>query len=406
MNNNKFKIKTVAVALQNNIQYESFKVAIDIMIKRKINVDIYIPYGAHNGNDNMFDDFYKLIKKKNYNVLREIESDKIYDIFFAPYYINNLDSIKRKYTIKYMYGLSTKPDSAFSSHVNYIFDAFLCYGEYDASYLNYFGKTFEIGNIKFFETKYKNNSTKRPNKKLNLLYLPTHAGYSSVEVLSAEIFKLSKKYNISIKPHHCTQYKKVEEEMNRMKIIKKYFKKIYNSNDSFEKLLNEADVVITDNSGAVFDTICLKKPVLMYYNKKQNDKDMVSLPIQFAQKGYIAYINEPKNLEEKLNQALSPQQIEKNKKAFKMLYHCENNKSAERFIEFLDTLENGFIDEKHYKLHKYEEKEINDLKQQINELKNQLNRTKKQFKEFKNKIYNSASWKITKPLRKIRKIIK
>ena len=63
------KIRNVAVVIENNIQYESFKNAIDIMIEKKINVDIFIPIQEINdGFDIMFNEFYEEIKVENKNV--------------------------------------------------------------------------------------------------------------------------------------------------------------------------------------------------------------------------------------------------------------------------------------------------------------------------------------------------
>lgn len=43
-----FKIKNVAIIIANNIQFDSFKNAIDIMLKQNINVDIYVPQKYNN----------------------------------------------------------------------------------------------------------------------------------------------------------------------------------------------------------------------------------------------------------------------------------------------------------------------------------------------------------------------
>src|SRR5699024_982757 len=114
-----------------------------------------------------------------------------------------------------------------------------------------------IGNLKYVDFKRKR---KRKTDKLTILYLPTYAEYSSIEIIGPELKKLEKYYNIIIKPHHGTEYLKNEIEQNRMKFLRNNFQNIYSSTDSLLDLLNECDVVITDQSGAVFDAICTKKP--------------------------------------------------------------------------------------------------------------------------------------------------
>lgn len=147
------KIKRVAVVFQNNIQFESFINAVDIMINRGIIVDLFVPITYSNDGFNiMFDEFFKKISKSKYNIYRE-PTDFCYDILFETYYIEQYKNLKRKYTIKYMYGLTTKPEYSLSLNINYIFDAFLCYGDMDSICLQNYGKTFTIGNIKYLNSK-------------------------------------------------------------------------------------------------------------------------------------------------------------------------------------------------------------------------------------------------------------
>ena len=147
------KIKNTAVIIQNNIQYESFINAIDIMKEEKINVDIYIPKSEDkSGFNDMYEEIANKINDKKYNVYRD-STNKYYDILFQTYHNEMSDKIKRKYTIKYSYGLTAKADFSLSPRVNYVFDAFLCYGEDDASCFENFAKCFKIVNIKYMRQK-------------------------------------------------------------------------------------------------------------------------------------------------------------------------------------------------------------------------------------------------------------
>ena len=66
------KIKRVAVVFQNNIQFESFINAVDIMINRGIIVDLFVPITYSNDGFNiMFDEFFKKISKSKYYIYRE-----------------------------------------------------------------------------------------------------------------------------------------------------------------------------------------------------------------------------------------------------------------------------------------------------------------------------------------------
>ena len=231
------KIKRVAVVFQNNIQFESFINAVDIMINRGIIVDLFVPITYSNDGFNiMFDEFFKKISKSKYNIYRE-PTDFCYDILFETYYIEQYKNLKRKYTIKYMYGLTTKPEYSLSLNINYIFDAFLCYGDMDSICLQNYGKTFTIGNIKYLNSKIEEVEKKR--KKKTILYLPTYSNCCSIEKIGNDILLLKKHYNIIVKPHHGTEYLTNSLETSRMEFLKRNFDKVYSSTDSLEEIMKK-----------------------------------------------------------------------------------------------------------------------------------------------------------------------
>ena len=443
------KIRNVAVVIENNIQYESFKNAIDIMISQNITVDIFIPTQEINDGFNlMFNEFYEEIKNCNYNIYR-YKNDKKYEILFQPYLIPQFEDLKHIYTIKYMYGLTTKPEFSLSLETNYIFDAFLCYGKYDSECLKNYGITFQIGNIKYLHYKAIKN---KHQKKLTILYLPTYGDYSSISLVSPELAKIKNDFNIVVKPHHGTEYLKNELEIKHREILKSHFDHILSSKTSLIELLNKSDIVITDQSGAIFDALCVKKPVIMYYNKHLEDNKTIPLPIIYAKKGYFISFNDlqEQSLTNLIHQALEPDQIAHQNELFSTLFYCANNETKHYFLKFIDYLENDFISNEYYEFHKlfknkihelFDKQIVNDnkmkqametikqkdelifnLNNQLSESKSetenvksqllqsnkQLNESKKnydylnnQFIKFQNDIFSSTSWKFTKPFRTI-----
>lgn len=431
------KIKKIAVIIQNNIQFNSFENALKIMNDRNIYIDIYIPdYKSDDGFPDMFNEFYENIIDLGYNIYRNV-TDTYYDILFCPYEVVQFKNIKRKYTIKYMYAVSAKPNYSMSLKINYCFDAFLCYGEEDAKILNNYGKTFKVGNLKYLNTKI----NKMKNDKKTILYLPTYSTNSSIEILVKELIKLKHKYNIIIKPHHGTEFLNNDLEKNRRELIKKNFENIYSSKTKLEELLNMADVVISDMSGAVFDAVSLNIPIVMYYNSNTcKYGEYESNCTKYAKNGHIvAFETLNNNLEDLIKKAMSKQQMEKEKELFNILFECDNKDSDKLFINFLNKLENNTIDEEYLKVHKKIKDEINTLindsllkekiqaelnceknmNQELNDLLRDNNKNLEQMqtkikelttenenlKNNINSIYNSKSWKLIAPLIKIKKII-
>lgn len=431
------KLKNVAIIFQNNIQFNSFENALKIMKERDINIDIFIPkYESNDGFPDMFNEFYNNIINLGYNIHREI-TDTEYDILFCPYEIIQFKDLKRKYTIKYMYGISTNPSYSMSLKINYYFDAFLCYGEEDEKILNNYGKTFKIGNLKYLNTKI----NKKKNNKKTILYLPTYSTNSSIEILTKELTKLKHKYNIIIKPHHGTEFLNNDIEKNRRELIKKNFENIYSSKTKLEELLNIADIVISDMSGAVFDAVSLNIPVVMYYNSDScKYGEYESNCTKYAKSGHIiAFETLNNNLDKLIEKAMSKKQIEKEKELFNILFECDNKDSKKLFINFLNELENNVINEEYLQVHNKIKEEISafindslikeklqaelnyekNKNQELNELlkdnNKNLERLQRKMEELtiENKnlndsitsIYNSKSWKLISPLIKIKKII-
>jgi len=415
------KIRSAAVTFQNRIQYDSFINAIDIMIERGIKVDIYIPIEKYDkGFSRMFEEFYEMIDKKKYNIYREM-TDYEYDILFIPYPIWEFSKLKRKYTIKYMYGLTTKPKFSLSPRINNIFDGFLCYGNQDAECLSNYGICFQIGNIKYLNTKI----SKRNELKKTILYLPTYGKESSIDNLIKYLKKLKDQYEIIIKPHHCTEYLENKLEKTRMKNLKNNFENIYSSKAKLEDLIDKCDLIISDMSGAIFDGICLKKPVIIYYNEEdENYGDYVSLPVQIAKNNFILSINNNnlKELEQKIKIGLTKEQIKTQNQAYKKLFCCEINETKEKFMDFLNAMEDDIIKENYYLIHQNVKKEFADLysanetlnisneelKKSKSILEETIKKLENQNQDLENQIYNlhhSTSWKITKPIRFLKDIV-
>lgn len=437
------KLKKVAVIIQNNIQFESFVSALDIMLDRNIEVDIYIPdVKSEDGLDCMYDQFYDLMKKSKYNILRTV-NDIDYDILFIPYEISTLGNIKRKLTIKYMYGMATKPYFSLSLRINYVFDGFLCYGDKDSEYLSNYGKTFKVGNMKYINHVSKKSTNKTSKKKI--LYLPTYGNESSIDLLIPKLENLKEEYDISIKMHHGTEYLKNDIEKKRKEKIYAAFStnNIYLSKDSISDLIDDSDVVVTDLSGALFDAVYLKKPVIMFYPQKHESYgNLTPLPIECAKKGYYISFCESQvvNLAKYINVALSKEYLEKQNEVFNILCCCDKDGSKKKFIEFLDSIEKDIFSEDYLNIHcrmredikKYmndkreNDMAINELNNKIDRLNVEIDKQNKEVNKVKHEnlnlqneigneklkniqlsdtlslIYNSRSWKLVEKLRKIK----
>lgn len=150
------------------------------------------------------------------------------------------------------------------------FDLILTTGTYSQKYLSLYTKAVIVGNPKFDEwfqkaIKSKNESVvslqkKLDTKKKTLLYLPTHGLLSSLPIMATVLAAISKKYNVIVKMHHITNLYDPE-------ILAVYRNTegciLLADEEDILPLLKVSDVVISDNSGAIFDAVLADKPLVL-----------------------------------------------------------------------------------------------------------------------------------------------
>lgn len=148
------------------------------------------------------------------------------------------------------------------------FDLVLSYGPYSQQFLSLYGNSTVVGNPKFddwFNGTIDQSAVKEIKKRLDplkptLLYLPTYGMLSSLHLMATAINKISLNYNVILKLHHVThlyEKEKTAPYRDNPRII------FQSDRDDILPLLQIADVIISDNSGAIFDAILADKPVVL-----------------------------------------------------------------------------------------------------------------------------------------------
>lgn len=185
-----------------------------------------------------------------------------------------------------------------------------------------------------------------PNKK-TVLYLPTHSDLSSIDMIADELHALSQSYNILTKLHYFTS----REEPERVKLLKNKNITLYNDDTDILPLLKVSDVILSDNSSAIFDAILADKPVVVadfwneqflnkeYAVKKESRLNITNI-LTFAESieqtikrdGSVVVLNHPENLPRKIFEALADNKIFKKKREDlrKELFSFNDGKCAKR----------------------------------------------------------------------------
>ena len=187
-----------------------------------------------------------------------------YGCLVSPYYTPALNGLARV-QIRAMYGLA----KASWNHAwwNAFYHHILCYSHYSQQALNINGNATIVGNPRFDKWHRQQvdpsalASLKLDAKKPTLLYAPTFGDLSSIPAWAAPLSRLSREYNLIIKLHHGTQHR--PEEAAMLAQVQRHFKKCVTRHEMSLPLLHQADYVLTDNSGFIFDAIHAGKRVIL-----------------------------------------------------------------------------------------------------------------------------------------------
>ncbi len=341
-------MKDIAVVILNRIQYDNVIPGIEELKKCGYSIDIYCSHWKEDisGMNNMFDDITEYCKKNNFNVYRDLEPNIKYKVLLEPYPC--LD-IKAKYKIKYRYSnVSAKPNIVYRPENYIMYDAILCSGDYDANYLSVFSKTYKTANLKYRDFK---KSNERKSDKKQLLYLPTYGDESSIEIIVDALEKLREKYYIIAKVHHGTNY--LVNEKNRIDLLKEKVDEIYDSHMPLATLLETTDVILTDNSGSIFEGIFTEIPVAVFCDDINKNKigEFNSTQYELYKKGILPFTNNPNEivsiLEDAQSETIRAKQQEWNRSYF---YHPED--ITVDFVNVVKLYINEEFDNRYFQMHR------------------------------------------------------
>lgn len=179
------------------------------------------------------------------------------DIELSPYPYTSLNVSEARWRVRYMYGLA-KEAWNFSLHNTIYYDFAMSFGEYDTSILSALTSAYPIGNMKIRPVLPRSKG-KRPT----LLYLPTYGPVSSIEKAFEALMELRIHYMIVSKSHHGTSFLEPE----RVAMLRELSDEYYDHATPLADLLETADVVLSDGSGAIFDAIAAGVPVAVFQPK-------------------------------------------------------------------------------------------------------------------------------------------
>ena len=306
----------IIIAFDDMVEFHALKNGIDALLKEGIETDLFIP-PCDIDRQPLLDETYNEIAKRGYSPIREIDESVKYKILLDPHardYFFQPQMINHEFRIRYKYSLiSGKPSPIYSVPQNFAYDAILCYTKREAEILSAHTKTYLISPMRYKGFK---KDPRRPAGKPVLLYAPTFGKASSIDTIGKAIQVLREDYYIIMKAHHLTQH--ADKENHRIDILKNNSDEYYDQTADLVELLKRADVMLSDNSGAIFEAIYAEVPVAVYHHESLNNRSYKRIDTfqhQLAQRGVLPYTFDAEEIGAVLKKAMENKREQKAEKA-------------------------------------------------------------------------------------------
>ena len=395
--------KKVAVVIQNLIQFYTLKEFID-SYKNAI-IHIFIPQREEDesGFNEIFETTYNYLKNKYPSSIYRGNNGLHYNILLEPYYIDpEIASISADYKIKYKYSaISAKTNPSYSPEFNSGYDAILCYSNYEKDLLSIYAKTYLVGKLNYCKFK------KEKNRKKTVLYLPTYGAVSSLknDLDAFRALKREGKYKVIIKLHHGTVHL-ASESINSAQ-IEEVFDDILDEKTPLENILAKADVVVSDNSGSLFEAIYAGVPVCSISAVKTNNQYNGLYPLQdsLRKSRVIPYRKTVTNISSLIKETLSKETIEKQMRFRREQFPLTRDELLDSFTKVIDYFLQKNIaegDKRRIQLRRIldrcREEQTNDLRQEVDVLSKEVDVLSKEviilnkkLKEYDRCLYRTSA---------------
>jgi len=195
---------------------------------------------------------------------------------------------------------------------------------------------------------------------------------------------------VYIKAHHGTDF--LKEEKFKTELLKKSCDLYFDSSQNIIDLLSEADLVLSDNSGAIFDSIYAGVPVVIFskdVNRNKINDDFNTKQFELVKNGIIPYTSDPSDIEKIIKEGLENSTLKKQMKYRDENFYCPDDKLID-FINVISLFLKDKIDKKYKTLHDRLMNYYDDLKKEnIKVINNydKLNYLYKKSEEEKKDIY-------------------
>lgn len=269
------------------------------------------------GNEGFFDDPYVSSSKFQFVRIRpeEVEAlDTAFDLVFFQSPFPNQERLTQARLIAVQYGLAKERHNY--GEWRSLADLNFTYGDYSRERIEHFAPAISVGNPKFDAwPEYESGmvpavddlQSTLDSSKPTLLFMPTWGGLGSFHILLPELARLQSTYNILIKIHHNDAHRDVPAWRSEASSFG--LTHLFEGSADQLTLLRVADLVISDFSGAIFDAIFARVPVVLFQETADERVGVQKFDldsIEFSQRDMLGVVCEqPRQLSERIEWTLA-----------------------------------------------------------------------------------------------------
>lgn len=196
-----------------------------------------------------------------------------FDLLFFQTAFPGIESIEGPRLVSVQYGLAKERHNygAWRS----LSDLNLMFGQYSADAVDHYSPSYAVGNLKFCGWDWRSLPARKgaaraelgiANRKPSILYMPTYGALGSFPEVIDVLSLLRDEMNVLVKLHHNDQLGGVDLHARARSVG---FDRIFDGGADQRQLLDAADIVVSDFSGAIFDAVYARIPVVLF----QKDAD-------------------------------------------------------------------------------------------------------------------------------------
>ena len=399
--------RSLLIVVANFPQFFAMRPVMEGLKERGRPFSLHVPQNLGDGFAEIAASVLAALRDAGHQPLTELEGDRPWQVVLEPY--PQMAACPRRYSIEYQYTtISSKPDPCYLPAQNALFDAILCSNTYEHDALSVFGKTFLVGDL--MSVGYVPRKQSHGDKPV-LLYLPTWGQDNGIAGVASVLRELRADYYAISKSHHGTDHLVAEAAAKAH--LMDGFDESYDSTTPLLQLLERADVVLSDNSACVFQCLYTGTPVAIFaadINARRLE-GIDTLQHQLVRDGVIPYACAPTTIAQVLRDAVSPEQRQRQARAAADLFPADRDRVVDTVVAVLEDYLHDRVSQTYTRFHRMYAEDGQRLRREVAELSSQLAQAEQRTAPLRAQVaalteelagvYDSRSWRLTAPLRRL-----